>query len=723
MAVEIVKIIYDANTVSLVKAQGQLAKTRVATNQLQAASNRVKSSFLSLGPTLIASLGAVAVFAAIRKAIKSISDLEFQMSKVQAVSRATNEQMVKLKSNAIAVASASKFTAREVGKLQEELARLGFTVTEIENLTDAVAALAIVADTSLGQAALVTAKTINAFALSATEGTRVVNTMAESFSRSALDINKFESAIGNVGPIARIAGLSLEETTAILALFVDNGIEASKAGTDLRRILLNVNLAGLTLDEALTRVNESSNEIIESFNLFGARAVVAGNLLAENRDRVKELGDELADTNQELDKMRRIMEDNLQTDTEKLTSAFDAQIQKGGGLNIVFRATVQALTQLVKGNTSLRDILVDINDEAIKMAEGFTELNETTKAVQNTVEQAFESEDIEAFIRALDLNINREEIILQIRRKQREEAKLEKELEEERFQRFKERQATTIEVLKNIALARAFVQKLTDEALADLPEAEALAGEELTFGGLTTQDRIDIEQSIADVTSGIREESVDDFKGFVDQETELNAIRAASAAQTAGLISNAFSQLAGDSAALLVFEKAATIVTIILNLQAELAKIKAKFAKNPVLAATLSTKARIAAGISLAATIATAIPKFKTGVIDYQGEGTGTSDSNVVRISHGESVMKARATSQSKELLKRINSEEINDSMFNAMVNTNFDNKELVAAMSNVDSSIKKLPIHQTFFNEKGVSNYILKDHARIKYLRNRMLN
>ena len=35
---------------------------------------------------------------------------------------------------------------------------------------------------------------------------------------------------------------------------------------------------------------------------------------------------------------------------------------------------------------------------------------------------------------------------------------------------------------------------------------------------------------------------------------------------------------------------------------------------------------------------------FKDGVVNFKGKGTGTSDSNLVRISHGESVMTAKAT-------------------------------------------------------------------------------
>lgn len=48
-------------------------------------------------------------------------------------------------------------------------------------------------------------------------------------------------------------------------------------------------------------------------------------------------------------------------------------------------------------------------------------------------------------------------------------------------------------------------------------------------------------------------------------------------------------------------------------------------------------------------------PAFKDGVINFQGKGTGTSDSNIVKISHGESVINAEATARNAEILRMIN--------------------------------------------------------------------
>jgi hypothetical protein len=71
----------------------------------------------------------------------------------------------------------------------------------------------------------------------------------------------------------------------------------------------------------------------------------------------------------------------------------------------------------------------------------------------------------------------------------------------------------------------------------------------------------------------------------------------------------------------------------------------------PVLAAI--TAALVAIEVGLA--IATPVPQFAKGVVDLQGEGTGTSDSISAKLSKGESVITAKETSKHKGLLEAMN--------------------------------------------------------------------
>ena len=781
---ERIPIFWDFNNIKLKQAQRELDRTRAKTRQLQGSANLLSKSFRNLGTTLLATFGAVAVLAAFRNILKSLKDLEFQMSKVAAISGATSKQMVELRNNAIKVGAASKFTATEVGKLQEELARLGFTTTEILKLTDSISALAIVADRELGPTALAVAKTINAFALTASEAARVTNIMAESFANTALDLEKFEAAIRNVGPLARVAGLSLEETTAILGTFVDNGIEASKAGTDLRRILLNISKAGITLEEALDRVRFSTNKVTAAQEIFGDRAAVAGVILVENTQKVKDLNEQFSDSTREMDRMRRIMEDNLETDLKKLASAFDALIQKGSPLNDVFRNIVNTMKDWVNvlgdaepSTKDLKDQIFETEKQITKLkkevkegglgfdlfgakateAERFikklqvelinlklelsakefiqeVELSKSSKIIREAFKAAFASDDIDIFIKNLEETAEKEEIIAFIRREQKlrlEESNL---LESEQLE-IRKKAFAQIEALAKL--------------LREIPELESEGEEELSLlrrllgGTLGDEEEIDKLQETVDEALEIFGEGEEEVTDKADEEikkrkklrqeelddkiAKLSAERELTEAQfdiakslTAGL-SDLAEKGSAAQIALLVLEKLIAVSRVILLGAQEKALIGATIPPPFSLVLIAAAQARqVASLIRIAATSIPQFAGFKEGVIDFQGQGTETSDSNMVRISKGESIIKASSTAKSKDLLESINSGRLNDELSEILLNNKIgtsSNEDVVTALMGVNKSIKGLPIHQTYFSDKGVARYVKTENARILHL------
>lgn len=76
---------------------------------------------------------------------------------------------------------------------------------------------------------------------------------------------------------------------------------------------------------------------------------------------------------------------------------------------------------------------------------------------------------------------------------------------------------------------------------------------------------------------------------------------------------------------------------------------------DPYTTALRVASAVAALGAGILAARAMVQGSFKDGVVDFQGKGTGTSDSNIVRISHGESVVTAKATKQYAPVLEAMN--------------------------------------------------------------------
>lgn len=73
------------------------------------------------------------------------------------------------------------------------------------------------------------------------------------------------------------------------------------------------------------------------------------------------------------------------------------------------------------------------------------------------------------------------------------------------------------------------------------------------------------------------------------------------------------------------------------------------------LAAIASVITAVGAGIATVTQMTSNTPAFKDGVVDFQGKGTATSDSNLVRISRGESVITAEATRKNAQILREMN--------------------------------------------------------------------
>jgi hypothetical protein len=281
-------------------------------------------------------------------AVKAIADFEYQMDKVAAISGATSREMKLLTDNAIAIGNASKFTAKEVGALQEVLARRGFNPTDIIEMTDSVRKLGLASDSALGITADAVGSVVQAFQFSTSQTDRIANTLAESFASTNLQLESFRTAIGYVGTAANQSNVSLEETVAMLGIVTNGGIKASTAGRGLRKIFLKLAASGVSYKDALIQVRDSQNPLTEAMGLFGTQFATVGVLLSENIPKIEELTAKYSDNNEELQKQVDIMEDNLLTDWDKFTSKINAFIVQQGAFEGGLKNSVQGLNMFAE---------------------------------------------------------------------------------------------------------------------------------------------------------------------------------------------------------------------------------------------------------------------------------------------------------------------------------------------------------------------------------------
>jgi hypothetical protein len=365
----------------LIKQQVVLQKnTKALKDQAKAAQGIKKTNglFKSMTKSIIAAgvamIGIRTVFNVFKNSLKTIANFEQAMSKVRAVTGALPKDFKALQTNAKLLGSTTSKTATQVASLQLEFAKLGFSTTDILNATEATISLSIAAGSDLAESAKVAASTINGFGLSASETQRVVDVMAKSFSSSALDLQKFQVGMANAQVAAKVTGRTLEETAAFLSILSDTGIDASKAGTDLRVIFSKLAIKGVDLNKAMDDISKSSNKVATAQKLVGDRAFSSLITLTENRKVADELTESYNNAAGAAEEMARIMEDNLLGDVDKLTSAWEGFIlglNKGEGtISNVFRGLVKWLTAVVSmfnmANKSYKELVEQAKSDTLR---------------------------------------------------------------------------------------------------------------------------------------------------------------------------------------------------------------------------------------------------------------------------------------------------------------------------------------------------------------------
>jgi len=300
---------------------------------------RTKSTTKSFGKMAAGIVAATVAFrtisSVIGNAIKSFRDFEFQMAKVKAITGANRSEFLQLSKSAQDLGRSTFFTAQQVAELQTNYGKLGFTTQEILNAQEATLMLATATDSDLARAAIVAGSAVRGFGLDASETQRVVDVMAVAFTSSALDIEKFQTSMTKVAPIAKSAGFSIEDTTAIMSQLADSGIEASIAGTSLRNILLKmqdpnsdlVKSFGKTihsLDElvpAMAKFSEEGGSLAEIMEVVDLRQAAAFEQMITSRERTVQLRDALKDASGAAEEMARIVGDTLEGAFKRSESA------------------------------------------------------------------------------------------------------------------------------------------------------------------------------------------------------------------------------------------------------------------------------------------------------------------------------------------------------------------------------------------------------------------
>ena len=326
--------------------------------------NKSLKSFASnaarVGSTL--SFGVSAPLTALGKsAFDTFSQFENSMTKVMTVTGATAEEMNMLTSEAKRLGATTQFTAAQVSDLQLTLGRKGFDPTAIKNMEGSILDLALATGEDLSLAANTVASSLNAFNLESDESGRVANTLASAAANSSIQLSTFSTAFGHAGASANAVGVDIEELSAMMGVLMDNGIKASKAGTGLRKVFMQMNEEGIPFKQTLNDLASGSMTLNEAQELVGVTAANQLLILSQNKDKLSELTEEYKTNTGRLDEMATAMGQTSFAKVKKMESAIE-------GLKLELGALISdMITPLIEGITNLAGQFGQLDDRTKKI--------------------------------------------------------------------------------------------------------------------------------------------------------------------------------------------------------------------------------------------------------------------------------------------------------------------------------------------------------------------
>lgn len=290
---------------------------------------------------------------------KTFAEFDSQMRAVRGITGATAADFAMLREEAAKLGRETSFTANEVASAMTELARGGQKASEIIDSMNSILSLAKGTMTDLTLATQTVVKIMNQFGVSTREAARVVDVLTLAANNSVTTVEELAEAFVYAGPDMRRAGASVEETAALFAILANAGVNASAAGTQLRRVVRNLadptvrkrlkdafdvdvsdaegNFAGVEqtlfqLEAAIGRL--SRVDVTAMFETMFGRGSNAAAVIGANKDMFEKLIKTLAEGRGEAGRLSDEMEQGLKGTFIKLSSAFEGfQIAIGDAMS------------------------------------------------------------------------------------------------------------------------------------------------------------------------------------------------------------------------------------------------------------------------------------------------------------------------------------------------------------------------------------------------------
>lgn len=213
-------------------------QTKAAGEAMQAAGQKMQTignGIASAGSTMTRYVTAPIV-AAGAAAVKTAADFDTGMSKVQAISGATAEEMEQLRAKAEEMGYSTKFSATESAEALSYMAMAGWKTDQMLNGLEGIMHLAAASGEELGTTSDIVTDALTAFGLQAKDAGRFSDILAAAATNSNTNVSMLGQSFKYAAAPAGALGYTAEDVAIALGLMANNGIKADMAGTSLRNL-------------------------------------------------------------------------------------------------------------------------------------------------------------------------------------------------------------------------------------------------------------------------------------------------------------------------------------------------------------------------------------------------------------------------------------------------------------------------------------------------------
>lgn len=244
-----------------------LSAAKSALQDFASSSNTLSTKFQNLGSS-VSSFGSyltktvtVPLVGLGTVATKVAGDFESSMSKVEAISGATGDEMSQLRDKAIEMGAKTKFSAKESADAFTYMAMAGWDAGQMIDGIGGIMSLAAADGLDLATTSDIVTDALTAFGLQASDAGHFADVLAQASSSANTNVSMLGESFKYVAPVAGSLGMSVEDTALALGLMANAGIKSSQAGTTLRTSLTNL---VKPTDNMAAKMEELGIEVVNS---------------------------------------------------------------------------------------------------------------------------------------------------------------------------------------------------------------------------------------------------------------------------------------------------------------------------------------------------------------------------------------------------------------------------------------------------------------------------